>query len=99
MAVAEGCEVEANIYYAGFDIPPERQATSHVDCACMCNKTVGCNFWSYWKPGGGCTFHTIKAGRKAHNDFVSGNLPCCSTSGPEVMPSYADQYRGCCSWR
>merc|ERR1712223_1668453 len=77
--LSSGCIIEASIAYVGYPVGPERQVTSTEECACYCKQTLGCNFWSYWKPGGGCTVHAIKAGRTPHNDFISGNVACCNT--------------------
>jgi len=92
-----GCNIEVNIDYVGNDVVPPVKSTGTLDCACICKQTLGCYFWSYRKSDGTCWSKYSKAGRKPNNDRISGNLACCNT--PEVMPSYADRYRGCCSWR
>jgi len=96
---ATGCNIEVNIDYYGNDVAPPVRSTGTQDCACICGSTLGCFFWSYRKSDGTCWTKSSKAGRMSNDDRISGNLACCNTPGTEVMPSYADQYRGCCSWR
>jgi len=96
---ATGCNIEVNIDYFGNDVAPPVRSTGMQDCANICSDTLGCLFWTYRKSDGTCHTKYSKAGRKSEDNAISGNLACANTPGTQVMSTYADQYRGCCSWK
>jgi len=96
---SSGCITEVNYDYIGNDLCAAVISSGTQDCANKCKQCLGCLFWTYRKSDGSCFTKSTKTGRKKKAGFVSGNVACANGADIEAPPAYADQYRGCCSWK